>query len=263
MDILQQFGFKDLESVVIKTTLPIEMDQRTILANETIAAFDKIQIANLQEIVRTVTAHGGYLDQDRVWWESEKSVDITFTQGIFSSYQLALMSNSKLFHVTQDTPIYLDERLICESDENGEIAFTDEIYDYIFVYRQEDGARIDDYVIDNEKISGLAPFKEYLINYAKKYQSDTQFVEIGSQLLNGFLTLQGRTRIKDDITGRVRTGIITIPKLKLMTGLSIRLGKNAPPTVGSLRATALPVGPKGNTKIIELAFLEDYIDSDI
>lgn len=257
-----QFSFKDLESVVIKPTLNIEMNGRTIKAHETIAAFDKIQLANFEDMVQVVTAHGGYEDADRVWWETTKSVHLTFTQGIFSAQQFALMNNSRLLEVTKETPIYLDYTEVKESDENGVIEFTDSPYDYFFVYKNETGERIDDFVRDTEKISNLTPYTEYTLNYVKQYQSDASIITIGAKLSSGFFTLQGKTRVKDDITGIVRTGIITIPKLKLMTGISMRLGRNANPIVGKLEAEALPVGPKGNTRCLEIAFLGDYIDSD-
>ena len=70
-------------------------------------------------------------------------------------------------------------------------------------------------------------------------------------------------RVKDDITGQVKTGIVMIPRLKLMSDLSIRLGSNAVPQVGRLDAIALPVGAKGNKKVMEIIFLDDDIDSDM
>jgi hypothetical protein len=36
-------------------------------------------------------------------------------------------------------------------------------------------------------------------------------------------------RVKDDVTGKVTTGIINIPKLRLMSDLSIRVGSDAIP----------------------------------
>jgi hypothetical protein len=55
---------------------------------------------------------------------------------------------------------------------------------------------------------------------------------VGRPLTNGYLSLSGKTRVKDEITGQVTTGIINIPKLKLMSDLSMRLGDNATPIMG-------------------------------
>ena len=86
---------------------------------------------------------------------------------------------------------------------------------------------------------------------------------IGQRLVQGFLTLEGKTRVKDDITGQTHTGIFYIPKLKLMSDLSIKLGENATPVLGKMTAIACPAGTRGNSKVMELAFLEDDIDSDM
>jgi hypothetical protein len=82
-------------------------------------------------------------------------------------------------------------------------------------------------------------------------------------LTNGYLSLEGKTRVKDDITGQVTTGIIKIPKLKLMSDLSMRLGQDAVPVVGRLDAIAVPTGERGHKKVMELIFLNDDIDSDM
>lgn len=263
MNHLQQYGLKDLENVVIKTTSDIEVNGKIIKKNETIAAFDSIQIANLEEQIKRFVAHGGLYDAPRVFWEYPESVNLIFAQGIFSATQLALMTNSKLITVDEETPIYIDYCAEMESDENGTITLEDDCYDYFFIYDKDNGEKVEDYTVDGHIIGHLAAYHDYIVNYAKQYITQCEVLHIGSQLTDGFLTLQGKTRVKDDITGLVRTGIITIPKLKLMTGLSMRLGQNAEPIVGQFSAKALPVGSKGNTKIVEIAFLNDNIDSDI
>ena len=85
---------------------------------------------------------------------------------------------------------------------------------------------------------------------------------IGQELVKGYLSLEARTRVKDDITGHTKTGIIKIPQLKLMSDLSMRLGENATPLMGSFKAIGYPVGSRGDTKVMEILFLEDDIDSD-
>jgi hypothetical protein len=60
-----------------------------------------------------------------------------------------------------------------------------------------------------------------------------QKATIGRELISGFISLEGKTRVKDDITGQTKTGIIKIPKLKIMSSLSMVLGTNANPVVGS------------------------------
>ena len=45
-----QFGFKELYSVLLKATYPMEIKGRKFEVGETVAAFDRISIANFEEI---------------------------------------------------------------------------------------------------------------------------------------------------------------------------------------------------------------------
>jgi hypothetical protein len=80
----QTLGMKELYSVSLKATYSIEVNGTTIEPGETIALFDKIQIANFQEIKSHITANGGLDNRPHIYWESSKEVKINFTQGVFS-----------------------------------------------------------------------------------------------------------------------------------------------------------------------------------
>ena len=87
--------------------------------------------------------------------------------------------------------------------------------------------------------------------------------KIGQRLVNGFVELEGRTRVKDDVSGQVVTGIIKVPRMKLLSEMSIRLGEQANPVVGRFDALCVPVGSRGNTKVMDFILLGDDIDSDL
>ena len=76
------------------------------------------------------------------------------------------------------------------------------------------------------------------------------------------MRLEGKTRLKDDNTGHIVTGLITIPRLKLKTGISARLGANAEPVIGTFQGEGYPVGTRGNKTVCSLTILSDDIDSD-
>lgn len=96
-----------------------------------------------------------------------------------------------------------------------------------------------------------------------EYDNGCDILSVGNPLTNGYLSFEGKTRVKDDITGQVKTGIIRIPKLKLLSNLSMRLGNDGVPLVGRLDAVAVPTGNRGSKKVMELLFLNDDIDSDM
>ena len=101
-----------------------------------------------------------------------------------------------------------------------------------------------------------------MVSYTYNYLEGAKVVKVGNRLFNGFVELEGRTRVKDDTTGQVVTGLIKIPKLKLMTGLSIRLGAQATPVVANFKGVGVPVGSRGNSYLSEFYFLNNDIDSD-
>jgi hypothetical protein len=93
-----ELNFKELYEVSLKSTLPIEVSGTKIEAGETIASFDRIQIANFQEIKNTASANGGWDNRTHIFWETTKEVKINFSQGVFSKIQLALMTNAQLIN---------------------------------------------------------------------------------------------------------------------------------------------------------------------
>ena len=257
-----EFSFKDFENVLIKSTYSIETGTRTISEGEVVARFDRIQIAGLQELKEYVTAHGGYGDRDLVYWETTKSLDLTFSQGVFSKEQLSVMLNSKLIKVENAKAIEISEYEELETDENGKVTLKHLPVDQLFVYSKETGLPIE-YTIDGQEITTSNSYQELIITYVYHYTSGAKICRIGTRLLNGFVCLEGRTRVKDDETGKVVTGIIKIPRLKLMSDLSIRLGTQASPVVGTFKAQGIPVGSGMSSYVSEFCFLQDDIDSDL
>ena len=274
---IQEFSFKELYSVRLKATYPIEVAGNLIEAGEVIADFDKIQIANFQELKSHIAARGGYANAPLVVWDTTKQVDLEFTQGIFSKSQYSLMSNMKYLKPVEDHIELIGEREKLETDENGKVQLRYEPTCDVYVYdaktgikfpREEDKGEGQVYWKWNggteiEIFDEIKSYRELIIDYCFTYSIATSILKVGKEFTNGFLWLEGKTRVQDDETGLVKTGIIRIPKLKLMSDLSIRVGKQASPQVGRFHATAYPAGSQGNKEVMRLIFLEDDIDSDM
>lgn len=259
----KNIGFKELYSVTLKATYPIEMNGRTIEVGETIAAFDRIQIANFEEIKSFVSANGGFDNRAKVWWEETKEVQIELSQGVFSKEQLSIMTGAKLIKDKGLSVIKVNSREVVETDENGSATTKHPIITLPFVYDKATGERVIDFSFDGNTIVTGKSYQTLLVDYYYNYENGYNVLEFGTSLTNGYLSLEGRTRVKDDITGQIITGIIKIPKLKLLSNLSMRLGRDAVPLVGRIRATAVPTGERGRKKVMELIFLSDDIDSDM
>lgn len=256
-------GFKELYDVSLKATYPIEVGSRIIEVGETIAAFDKIQIANFEEKKNFISANGGYDNRARVWWEESKEIRVTLAQGVFSIEQMILMTNARLLNNDGLSVVPVNSREIVESNEVGKAMVKHSIQSPVFVYDKITGEKITNFTYNDNYINIDRAYTEIVVDYYYNYDNKYSTLTFGRGLTNGYLSLEGKTRVKDDITGQVTTGIIKIPKLKLMSNLSMRLGQDAVPLVGRLDAVAIPTGERGQKKLMELIFLSDDIDSDM
>ena len=259
----QGLGFKELYDVYLKATYPIEVGGKTIETGETIARFDRIRLANFQEIKSQASSNGGYDSRALVYWDETKELKLNFTQGVFSKTQWGLMTNAKLINPTNQPPLLIYKNEELETDEDGKIYLSYLPEQPIFIYNKQTGEKIKNWYYSEKTIDLGTPFMEVMVDYSYLYKGKYSNYQVGEPLTQGYLALTGKTRVKDDITGQVKTGIINIPRLKLMSDLSMRLGEDATPQVGRLDAIALPVGGKGSKKVMEILFLEDDVDSDM
>ena len=257
-------GAKELYEVALKSTSKIEINGKIIDKGETIALFDKIQIANFNEIKSIISANGGFDNRAWVTWDTTKEVNLTFTQGVFSKTQLALLSNSRIYTEEQES-ILIPVHEIVESDETGviQLSFIPTNEKSFFIYKL-DGTKIGGDLFGDKFIPRtMQPYTEYILDYYREYGDKRTYISFGKRLNEGYFCLEGKTRFKDDETGKDITGIIEIPKLKLVSGLSMILGQNASPIVPRFKAIGYPVGVRGNSEVLRITFLSDDIDSDI
>jgi hypothetical protein len=109
----------------------------------------------------------------------------------------------------------------------------------------------------------IEPYKTIEVDYEYYYSNGASVMTVGQQLIRGFLSLEGRTRVKDDITGKMHTAILRIPRLKLVSDLSMRLGREAGPLLANFAAVGYPDSECRDRKIMELLFLNDDIDAEM
>lgn len=262
-----EFGIKELYSVKIKATSNIEIGNHSFEQGENIITFDKVMISNIEQIRKTVTAHGGFDDRDLVWWDTTKGVNIEFAQGIVNNMQFSLMSNSKLFTLDKGRPILLSAREVVESDEDGKIFLKDrEDIRSVFIYKVDTGEKLTYTKVENSIYQIEESYTEVIVDYSYVYRNgaDKNIIgQIATNRSNDTLWFEGRTKIKDDITGTVKTGILVIPRFKIVSHLLLTLGEKANPVVHKFSARGLPYGDRGNSRVMEIFYLNDDIDADI
>lgn len=260
-----EFGLKELYDLTLKATYPIEMEGRKFEPGEVIARFDKIQIANFRELTSRVSANGGKHNPALIIWEDPKEIQLTFTQGIFSKRQFALLSNANLLKSAPADKILISAHFNGESDEEGKIQLNKEKITNVFVYNAKTFEKINPINVDLEKgvITIGDIYCDVEVDFQYEYTNDVTVMNVGQKLIGGFLLLEGKTRVKDDITGKTHTAILRIPRLKLVSDLSMRLGREAGPLLANFAAVGYPVGNGKSQKVMELLFLNDDIDAEI
>lgn len=260
-----EFSLRELYSVKIKPTQPIDINGYIFQPDQILMDFDKIQIANFQEVLKEYKANGGWDGRTFINWKFTDRVNLVFTQGIFSQIQFNLLNDAGLISLGKDS-LEISEREVIEADENGQMKLKWRPSGAIYVYDEETGKDVSgslNYSTKSEAIYGAAPYKTYVVDYSFLYDKVAKQAKVGHRLLSGYLYLEGRTKIKDDITGDVKTGIIKIPRLHITSGLNLTLGTGANPQVGTFQGEAYPIGKKGEEITMSITFLEDDIDSDI
>lgn len=255
------FSMKELYDVFLKTTCAISIDGIEYEEGETIAKFDKIQMAAVDADTSWVSANGGFDNRARVFWQTTKDVRINFTQGVFSTLFFSLLTNSKKITKPINQNILIHKQEYKESDENGMFTLDETPVDKLYIYNKETGEKLQ-YTIDNKEVTISNTYLDVVADYGYNYTNGAQIVKIGDACLCGYLSLEGKTRVKDDTSGQTVTGIIKFPRIKLMSDLSIRLGEKAPPVTTGFSAIGIPVGSRGNSYVCEFYFLNNDLDSD-
>lgn len=260
-----EFGLKELDNLTLKATLPIELQGRKFDIGEVVARFDKIQIANFKEISKKISAKGGFDNRALILWENTEGIQIDFTQGIFSTMQFALLNNSHLLQKKENQCLLVPQTFFGESNEEGIIDLNKKEISSVFVYNRKTYEKITPKSINQKEgtIEILEPYLDVVVDFIYCYKDPTVLCVIGKKLLNGFLTLEGQAKIKDDITGQVKTALLKVPHFKLTSDLMLSLGKEAYPILARFSGVGMPVGARGNQRVMEMAFLSDDINADI
>lgn len=248
------FNFKELDEVIIKATQPMSIGNHSFEVGETIAFFDDIQVANFNEIKQGISVRGGKGNQIQLTWEQTPEIRLSFSQGKFNKQQFALLEGAGFFTKTAESPTTIFKREEKESNSQGKIIFAAPPKAPLFVYSLT-GEKIPYTIDSNTQIDTGAPYTSYIIDYFEQYNKGVDIFSFGQEQNFPFCALQGKMKVKEDVNGAVQTGIIQIPKLKIVSNMSIRLGTSYSPVVGDLSAIALPWDKDGN--IMNILLLED------
>lgn len=269
---MENFGVKELYDIAIKTNIPIQFCGRTYEKGEPVVFLERAQFGMLNDTEVRVFARGGKENKRLIMWNTTQPIQMQIQQGVISKEHLSALSNNYLvekakqsipFHKRIAPELVEDEeyiklklpykpntlkQLFLYDSNNNKIKKTDyaitEDYNTLLIKNTDDYRYIDEFIVDSY------------------FDKEVDVLNIGKDALRGYFRLEARTRVKDDIDGIEKTGIFVIPKLRIMSDLSIRLGDSVTPFVYGFTFEGEPVGPYGESRVCDLYFLDEDLDAD-
>ena len=180
-----EFGLKELTDLTLKVTYPIEMAGRIFEPGEVIARFDKIQLANFKEVTSRVSANGGFDNRSHVIWEDPKEIQLSFTQGIFSARQFALLSNARLIDVPSEEGVLISCHYSGESNEDGKILVDKQDISDVFVYDAKTYEKIIPKSVDfkNGEIAIDSKYRNVEVDFNYRYYNKVTSCILGRKLI--------------------------------------------------------------------------------
>lgn len=291
-------GIKELYDVSIRLNAPLEIGKKKYDINEAILTFKTAEIAQVQERKKTTIASGGYHNNPLVFWDIDKEVDFSITHGVLSPTSWALLSNSQIKNPNYKSVCYQETNHAVEDDKYCyvELKYCPNAVDgiigaqpnpkfeplpmgrrpelllkplppskkrWIFCYDVENGLPIRDFQIYGNRLFFQHCYREVMVDYTFTYEDKIKVLEVGNRLFEGFLRLDGKMSVKDEKSGEVTTAILELPKIKLSSSLSLRLGKNYESSVVSdFFFTGYPEDEKKTGTVAKITFLDTELTGD-
>ena len=288
----EYFGIKELKQVTLRAKTPMMFGSRKLEADEPVLYFENVSMSLLNQKASPVMARGGWANLPRVIWEDREAVNFTLSEGVMSSISMGILlsanmmekENSELLVPRREGPFELDEehRLYLQdwpttSDKRKTFIFE---YERDVAQKKVYGKRIfgisDPFepskerpcleVYEDKELQVLADInKRYVVDYFYEYQKEALIYTIQKERFNGLFTLEGKFYSKDENDGLNYTNLIYMPKVRVVSDISLRLGERADPTVSVFNIIGMPENMDNNKNglILEITRVSEDIDSDI
>ena len=293
-------GVKELYDINIRLNQPLKIGTRQYDVNETILSFERAEIAQITEEKRRHQATGGYNNNMLIDWEIDKQATFAISHGLLSPTTYAMLSNSKLNKKEKKSVSYREEVDVIEFDDGWKVTLKyipnhvegrmglqgnpdnepmpmgrrpwlplkplpPQRDRFLFCYDAETGQRIMNFDVYGNQIIFHADHRKVMVDYTFDYCDKIIELDVGNRLFNGFLNLSGKMTVKDYITGEPRTAIFEIPRLKMQSSISMRLGMGiAEPVVSDFYFIGYPGEGRleGDGSVCKITTLETELTGD-
>lgn len=262
---LQELGIKDLEKVVIKTNTEMVLGDRVLDAGEPVLYFENIQISVLSEETRPIMAKGGWGNEPLVIWEDRNETTFSFQNGTFNHASFQLLLAARAMYKKDNICVPFSEEVMIGDDGAAILRHKpdlDKKY-FFFVYDYEN---IQEKIIPTSIEENVAYFDSkykncmVMCDYYFFYNKEGVIYTMARERFSNSYTLEATFLMKDENDGKLHTGIITMPKVKIMSSINLRMGERANPSVATFNVIAMPE-KKGDRESVICEI--QYLDEDI
>lgn len=262
----QQFGIKDLNNVSIKAVTPFSFGSRSVEAGEPVLYFTNVQISQFDQSATPVTARGGRGNQTHVIWERKNDMIFQLTAGVLTNFGFGLLTNATVLDVgvNDTTLIPKTEILALDSAGQGILESTPSARKpiFCFLYKNQIIQEKMTYSLATKTLSfGVGHSGDnVLVEYYYEYGQAATLYILDKNRFNGTFSLEGKITLKGDTDGLEHTELVTIPRMKIMTSLNLRLGELATPVVSTFNIVAIPTRTSySDSSVIEFIELQENI----
>lgn len=263
------FGMKELYQLAIKATNKIVVGGRIIDEGEPITYLRDVKIASLTQLSQPKTARGGRGNLPHIIWEDQEDVILRVTEGIITPIGLALLTNTKLFKNPMNGQLVIPktEFLTLNHEGKANLKYAPNMDEPIFIYNYNKTiqsriltASINEQILDCGLNYANA---DVSIEYKFNYGDNAKVYVLDNDRFNELVTIEGRFYSQDNNTGLRKTNIFTIPKAKIISNLSVRIGEMSDPTISVFQIRALSTSTDMSENcVISITELDSDIDGD-
>lgn len=292
-------GMKEMYDINLRAIKDFSIGNKRFENNEAVLSFSKAEIGKITQQKVETMIKGGFRNSAQLFWEDDKEVDFYLQNGVFTKQCWSVLSNSQLKQpdfksiqyqedlkaIEDDNYCYVDlkfqpnclEKLAAQGNPNFEslpMGRRKELElkplppsqkQWLFIYNKENGQRITDFTVYNNRIFFKTEVREVHVDYTFFYKNKINMLEIGNRNYNNFFKLTAKASVKDQKIGNVSTVYIEIPKIKITSNLEILLGQNY--NVGTTAdfyfrgfCDDIKTGRTMNVTFLETELTGDYIE---
>lgn len=266
----EYFGLKELYSVVIRAFTDIKIGNHFFEKGEPILYFEKLQISELTEKGRIISARGGQGNYPHVVWENFGDLSFALTEGVLSKMSFGMLASTGVFDYKENERVInvpKKEQVVVSG--NRVTLMEKPLKEKIYIYKIDEQGfmtdRIKDFEIKDKEIIFKENYdeQEIIADYYYKYTKAYTNYTLGNKRIDGLLSLEGKAYFKDENNGLNQTFLFEIPKMKITSNIDIIMGEKASPNVSVFNVIGLPIKENNQFVVSKMYLLSDDIDATI